>query len=169
VPCGRIASHGSKLYSTIKVSCSGQMGKLVSPMLFNRAASAKNCLVPGLLTINYVIGRLRNNENLNAKSGDERFCGLFADQMAVTFHTKDDMRIAQRRGTANGTKVLSTALGVGLVNDRLMRLLRAGLLASFTPRFFSDATCFARLVAASCVIFLVREPKEESKRVRRRV
>jgi hypothetical protein len=83
--------------------------------------------VPGLLTINYVIGGLRNNENLNAKSGDvERFCGVFPDQMAIIFHTKDEMRIAQRRGTANGTKVLSTARGVGLVNNRLMRLLRAG-------------------------------------------
>jgi hypothetical protein len=79
-------------------------------MLFSRAASANNCLVPGLLTINYVIGGLRNNENLNAKSGDERFCGVFADQMAITFHTKDEIRIAQRRGTANGTKVLSTLL-----------------------------------------------------------
>ena len=83
----------------MKVSCSGQMGKSVSPMLFNRAVSANNCLVPRLLAINYVIGAVRNNENLNAKSGEfERFCDVFPDQMAITFHTKDEMRIAQCRG-----------------------------------------------------------------------
>jgi len=104
-------------------------------MLFNRAVSANNCLVPRLLAINYVIGAVRNNENLNAKSGEfERFCDVFPDQMAITFHTKDEMRIAQRRGTANGTKVLSTAFGVGLVHGRLMRLLRARLLDNFAFR-----------------------------------